>query len=181
MLNYQTSSDHPIWALSRASPNSPALTPGAINGFDGDGAFCDSAQRTPCRSLGLPSNPKHATIDGLEHGLGSYHKTKQFQSPVHKLLDKNWPTSLTPSQFSDWLAHPSCLCPCATRAEQREKTNLECNPAAKEEATFPPKSNDSNYSISNLHRASLFPSFSPSVFSHDPYKGRKLQTPKSPY
>lgn len=84
------------------------------------------------------------------------------------------------SFLTDWPT-PSCLCPCATRAEQREKTNLECNPAAKEEATFPPKSNDSNYSISNLHRASLFPSFSPSVFSHDPYKGRKLQTPKSPY
>ena len=126
-----------------------------------------------CRSLGLPSNPKHTTIDAHRRWPWPLPWARAVPSVSYKRRTGQR-HSQQASFLTDWpTAH---ACPCETRAEHGKENNLECKPGAKEEAMLPPKTNNNNDSLSYLHRASILPSFSSSEIAHDPYKGRKLQT-----
>lgn len=72
---------------------------------------------------------------------------------------------ITHGKLMFWLACSSCLCQCETRAEQSEETDWECTEQQKQKATFSPQNNSDNRSISYLHRALIYPSFSPPVIS----------------
>lgn len=159
-----------------SKPSSAALSRGTMNDSNGDRLSTRSdpgcqARTTLCLLLGLPSDPSHS-----QPPVDTAHGTSPTMSLGSRAVPRGEEATITHSKpDSDW---PAPLAFVHTKQELSKGKTLTCNAEnSKSNRPHAHRSNDDKHSISCLHRALKFPSFSNCNLMGS-VKGKKLQDPQ---